>query len=172
MRFSQLSFPARSRRFFWIIGLVCFFALNTAAQTTSTITGDTRDTNGALVVGVQVTAKHLETGLTRTTTSADEGRFVFPGLPIGLYELQAQANGFEPLTFPNVRLTVNDTTAVSLVLKVSGLTAGVTVNSDEALVNTQSAELSYLVNALSTFGLIRSTVTSSRQIQLGLRVTC
>lgn len=149
MRFSQLLFPAIPRRFFWIIGLVCFFALSTAAQTTSTITGDTRDTNGALLIGVQVTAKHLETGLTRTTTSADEGRFVFPGLPIGLYELQAQANGFEPLTFPNVRLTVNDTTAVSLVLKVSGLTAGVTINSDEALVNTQSAELSYLVNEQS-----------------------
>jgi hypothetical protein len=149
MKFLLPSFPAFPQRFLWVIGLVCLFALNAAAQTTSTITGDTRDTTGALLVGVQVTAKQLDTGLTRTTTSADEGRFVFPGLPIGLYELRAESNGFEPLVFPNVRLTVNDTTAVSLILKVSGVTAGVTVNSGEALVNTQTAELSYLVNEQS-----------------------
>ncbi len=98
-----------------------------------------------MLVGVSVTAKHLDTGLTRTTTSEAEGRFVFPSLPVGLYELGAEFTGFEKLTFPNVRLTVNETTAVSLVMKVSGLTADVTVNSGEALVNTQSAELSYLV---------------------------
>jgi hypothetical protein len=154
MRFLRLSFPAIPRRFFWIIGLLCFFAFNAAAQTTSTITGTTKDTNGAVLVGVQVSAKQLDTGLTRTTTSADEGRFVFPGLPIGLYELRAEANGFEPLVFPDVRLTVNETTAVTLVLKVSSVTAGVTVKSgDEALVNTQTAELSYLVNEQSIRGL-------------------
>ena len=35
--------------------------------------------------------------------------------------------------FPNVRLTVNETTDVSLVMKVSGLSASVDVNSGEAL---------------------------------------
>jgi hypothetical protein len=153
MKFLLHAFPASSQRFLCVIGLISFFALSAAAQTTSTITGDTRDTSGALLVGVQVTAKHLDTGLTRTTTSADEGRFVFPGLPIGLYELRAESNGFEPLVFPNVRLTVNDTTEVSLILKVSGVTAGVTINSGEALVNTQTAELSYLVNEQTIRGL-------------------
>ena len=94
---------------------------------------------------VQVTATKLDTGLTRITTSESEGRFVFPGLPVGVYELRAELNGFEPLVFPNVRLRVNETTDVSLVMKVSRQRQTSTINSGEALVNTQTPELSYLV---------------------------
>ena len=134
------------QRFSWIFSLVFVFATIASAQTSSAITGDIKDTNGALLTGVKVTANHLDTGLTRTTTSEAEGRFVFPGMPVGIYELRAESAGFEPLVFPNVRLTVNETTAVSLVMKVSTLSADVTINSGEALVNTQTAELSYLVS--------------------------
>jgi len=143
---SRFWFPPRCRRVTWIVGLICFLALNAVAQTSSTITGDIKDSNGAVLVGVKVTATHLDTGLTRTTTSEDGGRFVFPGMPVGVYELRSEFAGFETLVFPNVRLTVNDTTAVSLVMKVSSLSADVTINSGEALVNTQTAELSYLVS--------------------------
>jgi hypothetical protein len=142
----KLWFPTLCRRALGIVGLVCFFAFSAAGQTSSTMTGDIKDSNDAVLVGVKITATHLDTGLTRTTTSEDEGRFVFPGLPVGLYRLNAESPGFEPLVFPNVRLTVNDTTAVSLVMKVSALSADVTINSGEALVNTQTPELSYLVS--------------------------
>ena len=134
-----------SARAGWLLLLSLFFAISAAAQTDSAITGDIKDTNGAVLVGVQVTAKNLDTGVTRTTTSQDEGRFVFPGVPVGVYELRGSFAGFEPLIFPNVRLTVNETTEVSLVMKPSTLNAAVTVNSGEALVNTQTPELSYLV---------------------------
>ena len=142
----QLSFPVLSQRFSRIFLLICVLAVSVTAQTSSTITGDVKDTNGAVLAGVKVTATNSDTGLTRTTTSESEGRFVFPSMAVGLYELRAESAGFETLTFPNVRLTVNDTTAVSLVMKVSTLSADVTINSGEALVNTQTPELSYLVS--------------------------
>ena len=145
MDFSRFSFLVHPRRVLWILSVLCFLPINAAAQTSSTITGDIKDSNGAVLIGVKVIATHLETGLTRTTTSEEEGRFVFPGMPVGLYELRAETSGFEPLVFPNVSLTVNDTTAVALVMKVVAINANVTVNSGEALVNTQTAELSYLV---------------------------
>ena len=131
-----------------IFGLVLLLSLasSIAAQTTSTITGDVKDTNSALLVGVRITATALETGVTRTTSSGAEGRFVFPALPVGVYELRAEHDGFEPLVPQTVRLTVNETVHVSLVLKVAGLAASVTVDSRESLVNTASAELSYLVS--------------------------
>ncbi len=153
MDVSRLSFPVLARRCFWTVILFFVFAISAVAQTSSTITGEIKDTNGAALAGVRVTANHLDTGLTRTTTSEGEGRFVFPAMPVGLYELHAELTGFEPLSFPNVNLTVNDTTSVSLVMKVSSLTADVTVNSGEALVNTQTAELSYLVSEQTIRGL-------------------
>ena len=67
-------------------------------------------------------------------------------LPVGTYELRAEHDGFEPLVPQTVRLTVNETVHISLVLKIAGLTANVIVDSGESLVNTESAELSYLVS--------------------------
>ncbi|MBC8030526.1 MAG: TonB-dependent receptor [Pyrinomonadaceae bacterium] len=135
-----------AQRFSWIVLLILALALSAMSQTSSAITGDIKDTNGAVLAGVNIKANHLDTGLTRTTTSEGEGRFVFPGMPVGVYELRAEFAGFEPLVFPNVRLTVNETTVVALVMKVSTLSADVTINSGEALVNTQTPELSYLVS--------------------------
>ena len=95
---------------------------------------------------MRITAAALETGVKRTTSSGPEGRFVFPALPVGTYELRAEHDGFEPLVPQTVRLTVNETVHISLVLKIAGLTANVIVDSGESLVNTESAELSYLVS--------------------------
>ena len=51
------------------IALALLFSAATAvAQTTSTLAGDVRDSNGAAIPGTSVTAKSLETG--RTSTAA------------------------------------------------------------------------------------------------------
>ena len=146
MNRSRIPVPGR---IFSIASMAAFLftiTISLSAQTTSTITGDVRDTNSALLVGVRITATAVETGVGRTTSSGEEGRFVFPALPVGTYELRAEHNGFEPLVPRTVRLTVNETIHVSLVLKVAGLTASVTVGSGESLVNAESPELSYLVS--------------------------
>jgi hypothetical protein len=146
MTSARFSFLTMNKTIPCLVAIILFSALSVSAQTSSTITGDIKDTNGAVLVGVKVTANAVETGITRSTTSEADGRFVFPGVPVGLYELHAESAGFEPLAFPNVRTTVNETTAVVLVMKVANLSADVSVQSGEALVNTQTPELSYLVS--------------------------
>ena len=145
MSISRFAFPRSPFKTPILLTFFLLFSLSTYAQTNSNITGDVKDSNGAALAGVSVTATQVDTGLTRVTTSEAEGRFVFPSLPVGLYELRAEFSGFEPLVFPGVVLTVNETTDVSLIMKVSGLTATVDIEGGEALVNTQTPELSYLV---------------------------
>src|SRR6185436_2068360 len=142
MRVFRSPFTVVCQKAIFLIFIGFCLVTSTPAQTDSTITGDIKDSNGAVLVGVQVTATRRDTGLTRSTTSGEEGRFVFPGLPVGVYELHAELSGFEPLGFPDVNLTVNETTAVSLVMKVAGLSAAVDVDSGEVIVNTQTPELS------------------------------
>jgi hypothetical protein len=125
--------------------LLCFF-VGAQAQTTSTLTGDVKDQQGAALVGVQLTALQIETGLTRTTVSTDEGRFVFPGMPVGAYELRAEHTGFQRLVQKGVHLTVGETAFINLVMELAGLTEIVEVEGDAAIVNTQTPELSFLVN--------------------------
>jgi len=67
------------------------------AQTTGAITGNVKDANGGALSGAQVAARHLETGFTRSSLSGEDGRFVFPVMPVGAYEIRIELSGFRPL---------------------------------------------------------------------------
>ncbi|HEX7772214.1 MAG TPA: carboxypeptidase-like regulatory domain-containing protein, partial [Pyrinomonadaceae bacterium] len=82
--------------------LLIFFisGLGAAQQsvTSGTLSGRIEDTQGAVVSGVTVTATHLETNHQQTTTSDVEGRYRFPYLRTGDYDLKVEADGFESMT--------------------------------------------------------------------------
>ena len=67
------------------------------AQTTSTIAGTVTDTSGALLPGVTVTARQQATGRVRSAPTGDDGRYVLSLLPVGVWELRAELQGFRPL---------------------------------------------------------------------------
>ncbi|MGI8566027.1 MAG: TonB-dependent receptor [Pyrinomonadaceae bacterium] len=121
------------------------FAATIHAQTTSTLTGDVKDSSGAVIAGAQVRIEHLETGLTRTATSDEEGRYIFPGLPVGAYEVRADKEAFKHYIYERINLTVNESATLDIVMSVAGLEEEVMVSDETALVNTQTPELSYLV---------------------------
>ena len=82
-----------------LFSLVFFcFTLSLFAQTSSTITGTVKDQAGAVVVGATVTAKQQETGLTRTTVTDTQGRYVFPEMRVGQYQLRTEMKGFQDLS--------------------------------------------------------------------------
>src|SRR6185312_6271346 len=66
--------------------------------TSATLSGRIEDARGASVNGASVTATHLETNQHFTTTSDHEGRFRFPYLRTGAYDLKIEAQGFAQLT--------------------------------------------------------------------------
>ena len=115
------------------------------AQTTSTLAGDVKDSNGALIPGATVTARQIETGRTSTAASDAEGRYVFAGLPVGPYEVRAEKADFRPSVSERVTLTVNETATLDIVMQPAGVGAEVTVTDQAELVNTQTPELSFLV---------------------------
>jgi hypothetical protein len=122
-----------------------FSAAAARAQTTSTLAGDVKDSNGAVVPGAAVTARSLETGRTSTATSDAEGRYAFAGLPVGPYEVRGEKTGFRDYRFERIELTVNETATLDIVMNPAALDAEVTVTSDAEQVNTRTPELSFLV---------------------------
>ena len=67
-----------------------------AQETTNSasVRGRVTDPSGAVVPGAQVTARQTDTNLTRTATTDPEGRFRFPYLRVGPYEITVQTQGF------------------------------------------------------------------------------
>jgi hypothetical protein len=117
--------------------------LSVFAQTTSAITGTIQDQRSAVIVGAKVTARNLETNLTRSTVTDGAGRYTFPEMRVGQYEVRAEQTGFKANTRA-VTLTVGVTEVINLTLEVT-VAASVEIVDATPLVNTTSAELSYLV---------------------------
>ena len=120
-------------------------ATGAAAQTTATLVGVVHDETGAVLPGVEVSARHVATGSVRRTESGLDGRFTFGGLAVGEYELRAALRMFRPVIRTGVQLTVGENASLALTLR-PGTTEEITVTGDASPVNTRSGELSYLVD--------------------------
>jgi hypothetical protein len=110
-----------------IFALVCgaappgvFGAANSPQTFRGTILGTVTDPRGDVVVGANVTAKNLGTGVERTTVTDDSGNFALPELPIGNYEVGVQATGFQPAKVTGVRVEVASERRVDVALSVGG----------------------------------------------------
>jgi len=89
--------------------LVVAFAASAYAQTqitTGVIQGNVQDEAGAFVPGSTVEVKNVDTNLTKTLTTDDDGRFVFLQLPPGRYTLTASKQGFTTLKQEEFTLNV------------------------------------------------------------------
>lgn len=107
------------------------------ASPTGTLAGTVQDQNGAVLPSVQVTIVNVGTGLTRTTTTSDEGRWTFPALPVGTYELTYEVASFKTLKRTNVEVEASVPRTLEDKLEVAGVSGeSVTVISDGAVLAT------------------------------------
>src|ERR1700733_12275602 len=99
-------------------------------QITGSIRGTVLDPSGAIVQAATVTAKQIETGLTREATTDREGEYVLVELPIGHYQLEVHAPGFQKYLQQGISLDVNETATVAIHLKLGAETQEVEGNAD------------------------------------------
>jgi len=130
-----------------IVALIALATSLVLAQgATATMSGVVHDGTGGVIPGVTVTIKHTETGLTRTVQTSENGAYRMPSLPVGAYEVTAEAAGFKKQVRSGINLVVAQEAVVNLTLDVGGVADTVTVNEDAPLVNTTLAETSGLIN--------------------------
>jgi hypothetical protein len=108
--------------------------------TSGTLSGRIEDASGAVVSGVNVTATHLETNQQLTTTSDVEGRYRFPYLRPGAYDLKIDAQGFESVT-KQLTVLVGQALDMPIKLNVAGVTAQVDIGSDVPIVETVRTQI-------------------------------
>src|ERR1700678_2241876 len=120
--------------------------LNAAAQQiTGSIRGAVMDPSGAIVQAATVTARQTETGLTRSVVTDRQGEYVLVELPIGHYQLEVQAKGFQRYLQEGISLDVNETATVGIHLKLGAETQQVEVSADATLVQSTVSSLGQTV---------------------------
>jgi hypothetical protein len=132
-------------RAFLVALLILTVVPRSSAQITSaTISGTVKDQTQAVLPGVDVVVKNVDTGLSRSAVTDANGYFTIPGLPPGTYETRATLTGFGTAV-ERVTLVVAQEAGLNLSLKVSGTEESITVVGTAALVDTRSAAMSAVV---------------------------
>jgi len=114
-------------------------------QITGSIRGTVSDPSGAIVRAATVTAKQIETGLTRVAITDRQGEYVLVELPIGHYQLEVQAKGFQKYLQQGISLDVNQTATVGIHLNLGSETQQVEVSANAALVQSTVSSLGQAV---------------------------
>src|SRR5436309_6584602 len=116
-------------------------AAHAAAQTvTGTIQGTATDSSGAVLPGVTITVRHVDTGQERTVVTNSTGFYTAPFVPIGRYRVTAVLSGFGTIVRENIQVGLNETQVVDFRLDPR-MTSAVTVTAESPAVNTTSAEV-------------------------------
>jgi hypothetical protein len=123
------------------IGLTGLLPVAWAQSTTGALTAVVTDPSGAVIVDATVTARHVETNITRTATTNAEGRAYLPSLAIGAYEVTIEKSGFAKVARTGIVLALNQSAVISQQMKPATTGEVVTVTEDAPLVNTQNTEL-------------------------------
>lgn len=100
------------------------------AQTiTATLSGEVRDPNGAVVPGANVAVTSNDTGIVKTTTTNDEGRYTISFLQPGTYTIKVDKQGFSESSVNNIKLEVAQSASIDITLQVTGNVVTVDVDS-------------------------------------------
>jgi len=112
------------------------------AQVVAGLSGTVSDASGALIPGVEITAKNVRTGITDTRVTNETGSFVFPSLQPGQYTLSAALSGFQTQTYNNVDLGEGQQVRLNFNLQVAaaaGQQVEVTIAADTVLATTSAS---------------------------------
>lgn len=129
-----------------VIGALVVAACNIVqaqqTMTSATLSGRVEDSSGAVIKAASVVARKIDTGQEQTTSSDGDGRFRFPYLPVGTYEISVEVSGFARLT-RELTLSVGQALDLPMKLVVENIAENVNVTADLPVtetVRTQVAE--------------------------------
>jgi hypothetical protein len=111
----------------------------------ASVGGRVIDPQGAVVPGAQVTARQTETNITSEAVTDQEGRFRFPYLRVGPYEIKVRLEGFSEVT-RLLTLTLGAAFDLPVALRVAALDEQVTVSGHATVLETARSQIAGTVS--------------------------
>jgi hypothetical protein len=96
------------------------------------VSGRVIDPSGAVVAGAIVTVRHVETNVTSSAVTDREGRFRFPYLKVGSYDVTVRQAGFKDAA-RTLTLAAGSAFELPIALAVEGIDTSVTVLAEAAV---------------------------------------
>jgi hypothetical protein len=123
----------------WITVVAALLTLPIAAHAQdTTLTGTVRDSSGAVLPGVTVTATHEAAGNTFVGVTDERGLYRIP-VRAGVYRITTELPGFATVARPGVELLVGREVTLNVEMALSGVQETVTVTEEAPLIETTSS---------------------------------
>ncbi|MBI3680945.1 MAG: TonB-dependent receptor [Acidobacteria bacterium] len=104
----------------------------------ATVTGIVTDSAQAVMPGVQITIRNVDTGIARTVRTNSSGAFTMTTLPPGRYGLKAEMTGFRAYEKTGIVLEIGQTLRDDIQLDIGSVTESVSVTAEVAALNTEN----------------------------------
>lgn len=155
------------------LGILAILAImpSVAQITTTVIYGTVSDSTGAVVPSAKVTAVNTDTNLSRTVETNSQGEYRIELLPVGHYDVQVDATGFQKFVQHGILLTIDQTALVNATLQVGNVNETVSVTAAPPMVNTSNSTIGRTVgNAeITTLPIVNRNVYSLLSLTPGVR---
>jgi Carboxypeptidase regulatory-like domain/TonB dependent receptor len=120
-----------------VLAVCALSAMAQSQASTGQIVGTVKNPSGELVPGATVVVMNAATGLSRTSTSDEQGGFRAVSLPSGEYTIEVTAQGFGKFTQTGYKVEVGSALNADITLSVQGVSATVLVSASASVETTQ-----------------------------------
>jgi hypothetical protein len=114
-------------------------------QTFGDISGEVRDSSGAVIAGARVSITNTGTGATRENVSNESGLYSFPSLAPGTYNLRAEKQGFKSASVASFQLQVQQSARIDLEMQVGQVSETIEVSASAAVLSTENATVGTVI---------------------------
>jgi outer membrane receptor protein involved in Fe transport len=110
------------------------------------VSGRVTDPSGAVILAAEVEIRNVETNLSVTVKTNQDGLYTIPSLRPGQYLINVGKPGFKSVTVTQVTLNVQDNVVRNFALQVGSVSETVTITAGGLNINTTDASVSTVVD--------------------------
>jgi len=130
----------RSSFFRPCVAVLLFAACAFGQSQNATLGGQVTDPSGSFVPNASVTIKASDRQFTSTVKSDTDGRYLFPNLDPGNYDLTVEASGFKSYVSTRIQLLATESRRIDAQLQVGDAATRIEVEAEVAQLNVDSGQ--------------------------------
>ena len=139
-----------SKRILFVL-MICMTALCFSqlayGQAIGSFSGTITDKSGSYIAGATVTVTSQGTGVARDTKTDDTGHYIVNYLPVGVYTIHVQFQGFQPAEAKDLKLQIDESRELNFSLNPASVSSSVEVIADAVAVTTTDPTLGQVINS-------------------------
>ncbi|HET7105490.1 MAG TPA: carboxypeptidase-like regulatory domain-containing protein [Candidatus Acidoferrum sp.] len=116
-------------------------------QAIGSFSGTVTDKSGAAIAGAAITVTSQGTGVARNAQTDETGHYIVNYLPVGMYTIHVQFQGFQAAEAKDVRLQIDESRELDFSLSPSSVSATVEVSATAVAVEATNPSLGQVITA-------------------------